>query len=83
MAGDLDVADDRVAYQLRGAVVQPDVVGGPPGAKRLAAGRQLADEISQPTVIGVAPGLDPKCLNTVPRDGLPCGIELLSALIEE
>ena len=43
--------------RLAPGVVQPDVVRGPAGAEGVAAGGQLADEIGQRPVVGVAAGL--------------------------
>jgi hypothetical protein len=53
---ELELADDGVPQALGPGLVVADVVRGPPGAERLAADRQLTDEIGQRAVMGVAAG---------------------------
>jgi hypothetical protein len=45
-----------MAEVLDAGAVQPYVVGGPPGAERLAARGQLTDQVGQVTVEGVTAG---------------------------
>src|SRR2546421_5259919 len=53
----LDLADDRMTEGFCAGVVQPHVVTGPPDAKLLAFGGQLADQIGQVTVVRVTASL--------------------------
>src|SRR2546421_5927569 len=68
---------------LGAGLVVADVVRGPPGPKRVAAGRQLADEVGQGAVVGVAAGLRAQCRDEVLRRFLPVDEELLGGGIEE
>ena len=58
--GKADVADDGVVKSFGAGPVQDHVVGGPPIAEGVAAGGQLADEVGQVAVVGVAAGFDAK-----------------------
>ena len=53
------VADERVAQLLGAAAVELHVVGGPSEPERVAAGRQLADQVRQRPVVRVAARLGP------------------------
>lgn len=44
---------------LAAGAVELDVVGGPADPEFVAAGGQLADEVGQATVVGVAAGTEP------------------------
>ena len=52
------VAGDGMVHLLGGGAVEPDAVAGPPGAELVAAGGELADEVGQAAVVGVAAGFD-------------------------
>src|SRR6476469_3234591 len=57
-ASEFKLPDDGVVHHLGGGAMEADVVAGPPSSELLAAGGQLADEVSQGSVVGVAAGLD-------------------------
>src|SRR4051812_28249465 len=52
----LEVADDRVAEALDAVEVEAYVVRGPVGAELLAPRRELADEVREVAIVGVAAG---------------------------
>ena len=57
LVGEGEVADDRVVEALGAGAVEADVVRGPADAELVAAGRELADEVGEAAVVGVAAGL--------------------------
>jgi hypothetical protein len=59
-----------------------DVVGSPAGAELCAAG-QLAGEVVQVLVAGVAAGLDAQDRDADVRGGVPVGVELVRVVVEE
>jgi Phage integrase family len=82
-AGDFEVADEGVVEAFgRGAMVF-DVVACPPGAERVASGRQFADKVGQGLVVGVAACLGAECCDGVVGDGLPVEEELWRAVVQE
>src|SRR5580698_4873700 len=54
---EVEEADDRVADALMAGAVEPDIVGGPPGAEYLTAGGELTDQLDQLLVLRVAASL--------------------------
>jgi hypothetical protein len=56
VVGEGEVADDGVVKVLGAGVVEADVVGGPAGAELGALSRELADEVGEAAVVGIAPG---------------------------
>ena len=56
LVGEVEVADHGVVESLGAGGVDADVVGGPAGPELLAAGGELADEVGQVAVVGVAAG---------------------------
>jgi hypothetical protein len=74
--GDVDEADDRMPDVLGPVLVQAHVVRGPEVAELLAAGGELADQVAQVAVVGVA-----ACFGAQQRDGgsgdlVPVGVEV-------
>ncbi len=53
--GELEVADDGVVEAFDAGAVEADVVGGPPGAERIRAGDEFADEGGERFVAGCWP----------------------------
>src|SRR3954470_18434104 len=74
---ELEVADDRVVQSLGADLVVADVVRCPPGAELGAASRQLADQVREVAVVGVAAGLGAKVCDEVLGGPFPVGVELL------
>ena len=75
--GEFEVADDGVVKELLGAgAVEPDVVRAPPAAEVLAAGGQLADEVVQVLVVGVAAGFGAQDGDAGVGGGVPVGVEV-------
>ena len=68
---------------LAAGLVVADVVGGPPLAERLAAGRQLADQVGERAVVRVAARFGAQGGDQVLGGLLPVGEELLRRGIEE
>jgi len=52
----IELADDRMVEVLDGGCVEANVVRGPAGAERVALGSELADEVREVAVAGVAAG---------------------------
>src|SRR3954451_15820049 len=57
LVAELQLADDRVLQALASGPVEAHVVRGPADAELVAARRELADEVLEVAVVGVAPGL--------------------------
>lgn len=68
---------------LDAGAVEPDVVGGPANTELLAARGQLADQVGQRAVVGVASGLSAKEGHDVVGDPLPLDVELGRASVQE
>jgi hypothetical protein len=83
LVAEFEVADDGMMQPLGAGLVVADVVRRPPRAKRVAAGRQLADEIRQRTVVGVTAGHRAQGCHEVLGRLLPVDEELLSGGVEE
>ena len=73
-----EVTDDRVVEPLGAGAVELDVVGGPADAELVAAGGELADEVGQAAVVGVAAGFGAQDGDGVVGDGVPVDEELAS-----
>src|SRR5690348_16378158 len=83
LAGEFEIADDRVAEDLGGGAVQFHVVCGPPGAELGAASRQFADEVSEAAVVGIATGFAAQRSDAVACDSGPIGVEVAGAIVQE
>ena len=81
--GEGELADDRVVEAFDPGAVEPDVVGGPPHAELVAAGGELADEVGQTSVVGVAAGFGAQDGDGVVGDGVPVDEELRRPRVEE
>src|SRR2546425_320306 len=68
---------------LDASAVELDVVGGPADTELLAARGQLADQVGEPPVVGVASGLGAKEGHDVVGDPLPLDVELGRAGVQE
>ena len=68
---------------LDAADVEADVVAGPELAELVAAGRELADEVGEITVVGVAAGGRAQGGDDVAGDAVPVEVELVGARVEE
>ncbi len=64
-----------MAEAFEAGVVEADVVRGPARAEHLAAGRELADEVGETAVVGIAAGLGAQDGDGVGRDLLPVDVE--------
>jgi hypothetical protein len=64
-----------VVQALDAGAVEADVVGAPADAELVATGGQLADEVGQLSVVGVAAGLDAQEGDEVLGDAVPVGEE--------
>jgi hypothetical protein len=53
----VEVADDGVVEELDAGGVDPDVVGRPADPEPVTAGGQLADQVRQAPVVGIAADL--------------------------
>jgi hypothetical protein len=76
LEGQVQVADDWVVELLGPGAVEADVVVGPAGAEGLAAGGQLADEVAQIPIVGVAAGLGAQNRHDVVRRAFPVDVEV-------
>ena len=83
LEGEVQVADDGVVQLLAAGAVEAHVVGRPPGPERLAAGRQLADEVGERLVVGVAARLGAQHGDDVVGGAFPVDEELLRAGVQE
>jgi hypothetical protein len=68
--GEGEVADDRVVEPFGAGAVELDVVGGPADAELVAAGGELADEVGESAIVGVAAGFGAKDGDGVVGDGV-------------
>ena len=57
LVGQLQVADDRMTDTLESGTVVAHVVPGPSEPERVAAGDELTDQVGEPLVVGVLPGV--------------------------
>ena len=78
VAGEVDVADDRVVEGLVGGAVGAYVVACPAGGELVAAGGELADEVGQGPADGVAADLAAQAGDDVVGDGRPVTEEVRS-----
>jgi hypothetical protein len=81
--GQSEIAHDGVVKVLHAASVEPDVVGRPADTELLAARGQLANQVSQGSVIGVSSGLGAQGSNDVVGDVLPVDEQIGGAAMEE
>jgi hypothetical protein len=75
--------DNLVVEGLGAAAVVADVVGAPPLAEFVAAGRQLTHEVLEVLVVGVAAGLGAQDGDGYVGEQVPVGVEPAGALVEE
>ena len=78
-----EVADDGVVEALDAGDVEADVVRGPVGAEHLALRRELADEVREVAVVGVAAGGGAQHGDDVARGAVPVEVEVAGARVEE
>src|SRR5215211_6869307 len=71
VVAELHVADVRVVEALDPAEVEADVVAGPVLAELVAASGELADEVGEGSVVGLAPRSRPQGADDVAGDGVP------------
>ena len=83
LVGEREVADDAVVEVLGAGGVPADVVRGPQGAEPVAAGGQLADELGEYPVVGVAAGLGAQQRDAVAGGAVPVRVEVRRARVEE
>ena len=78
LVGQVEVADDGVVEEFDAGGVDADVVGGPAGAELFAAGGELADQVGQVAVVGVAAGFGAQDGDGVVGDFVPVAEELVA-----
>ena len=78
-----EVADDGVVEPLGAGAVELHVVRGPADTELVAAGRELADEVGEAFVVGVASGCGAQDGDGVVGDGVPVDEELGGLRAEE
>ena len=83
LVGEFEVADDGVVEALGAGLVGADVVRGPAGAERLAAGGELADEVGEVAVVRVAAGFGAQDRDGVVGGAVPVDEEAFGARVEE
>jgi hypothetical protein len=76
---ELEVADLGVVEVLDAADVEADVVAGPVLAELVAASGELADEVAEVAVVGVAAGGRAQRGDDVVRDAVPVEVEVAGA----
>ena len=76
LVAELELADDRVLQALGARAVEAHVVRRPADAERLAAGRQLADEVLEVAVVRIATGLRAQQRDKLRREAVPVGVEV-------
>ena len=79
LVAEVEVADDRVVDALGAGAVEAHVVRRPADAELVAARRQLADQVGQLAVVGVAAGLGAQVRDELGGDALPVGVEVAAA----
>ena len=72
-----DLSDERVAHVLHPTVVRADVVRRPEGSEELAAGRELADEFRELTILLFATGFGAEDRDDIGGDLVPVDVETL------
>jgi hypothetical protein len=72
-----------VVQALGAGPVPPDFVPGPALPEGIAAGGQLADQVRQRLVVGVAPDLGAQGGDVLVGDGIPVGVELAGGGVQE
>ena len=82
LEGEGEIADDRW-WKCLVPVVSSGRVRGPQRAERVAAGGQLADELGQDPVVGVAARLGAQQRHAVPGGLVPVGVEVGRPRIEK
>jgi hypothetical protein len=71
-----------MVYAFAARAVEADVMSGPPGAELVAAGGQLADQLDELLVVGVAARLGPEHGGDVVSGALPVGEEVACGRVE-
>ena len=79
---EVEGADDGMVDAFAAGPVEADIVGGPPAAELLAASGQLADQLDELFVVGVAACLGSEHGGDVISGALPVGEELACGGIE-
>src|ERR1700733_453454 len=74
--GEVESAVGGGTEMLDAGAVQPYVVRGPPGAKRLAAGGQLTDEVGQAAIVRVTAGFGAQQRDGYVGGVVPVGVEV-------
>src|SRR6185437_3554447 len=83
LVGERQLPDERVVQALGAGPVPPDFVPGPALPEGVAAGGQLADQVRQGLVVGVAADLGAKGGDVLVGDGVPVRVELGGGGIQE
>ena len=83
LVGKVEVADDGVVESFGAGGVDADVMGGPPGPELLATGGELADEVGQVAVVGVAAGFGAQDGDGLVGGLVPVAQELRGTWVEE
>src|SRR5207247_1350457 len=83
LVGERQLPDERVVQALGASAVPPDFVPGPALPEGVAAGGQLADQVRQGLVVGVAADLGAQGGDVLVGDGVPVGVELGGGGVQE
>ena len=83
LVAEIQLTDDRVVDTLGAGAVEAHVVRRPADAELVAARRQLADEVGELAVVGVAACLGAQVSDELGGDVLPLGIEVRGDGIQE
>ena len=83
LVGEGELTHDRVLEPLRAGAVGADVVRRPEAAEGLAAGGELADEVLQAAVVGVATRLGAHDAHAHLGEEVPVGVEVPRGGVEE
>jgi hypothetical protein len=83
LVAELDLADERVMQALAAGPVEAHVVRGPADAERLAARRELPDQVLQVAVVRVVTGLRAQGGDELGGQAVPVGVEVGRRRIEE
>src|SRR5690348_5056562 len=78
-----ELSDDRVVQALGAGAVVAYLVLGPASAEGVAAGGELADEVGQGLVVGVAADFCPQGGDVLVGDGVPVRVELGGGGVQE
>src|SRR3954452_11372464 len=79
----MQLADHRVVDALGAGAVEAHVVRCPAQAELVAAGGQLADEVGERPVVGIAAGLGAQVGDELRGDAVPLGVEVGGTRVEE